>query len=277
VTTVTRPHPRLSINSASSYQQSLAEDLALWKSLGVDHVGLVMPKLIEAGIDAAVRMITEADLRISTLFGPSLRPLDAGQAGGWFAEDQEKAVEAIELARQIGASSVYVTTGGAPSLAWDDAAATFTALISPAVERGAKLGIPLLIEATNSLRCDLSFVFWQRDALELARRSGTKIVLDVQSSWYERGLAELLRTGVEHIGLVQLSDFVIGTGRSGDRAVPGDGDIPLQAFLQAVVDAGYSGAFDLEVFGPRIEAEGYPSSLRRSIDRASELLVAVGA
>jgi sugar phosphate isomerase/epimerase len=236
-----------------------------------------MPKLRDAGIDVAVGMITNADLRVSTLFGPSLRPLDADRALGWFAEDQDKAVEAVELAHRLGAATVYLTTGGAASLAWDEAADTFTALITPAVVRGKELGVPVLIEATNPLRCDLSFVYWQRDALDLARRSGTKIVLDVQSSWYERGIADLLRESVDHIGLVQLSDFVIGTGRSGDRAVPGDGDIPLQQFLQAVVDAGYRGAFDLEVFGPRIEAEGYRSSVRRSIDRASRLLSAVGA
>ena len=36
-------------------------------------------------------------------------------------------------------------------------------------------------------------------------------------------------------------------------------------------------AFDLEVMGPRIEEEGYRSSVRRMVERASELLDRVGA
>ena len=37
------------------------------------------------------------------------------------------------------------------------------------------------------------------------------------------------------------------------------------------------GSFDLEVMGPRVEEEGYHSTVRRSVERASELLDRVGA
>jgi hypothetical protein len=33
------PHPRVSLNSICSMQQSFDEDLALWADLGIDHVG----------------------------------------------------------------------------------------------------------------------------------------------------------------------------------------------------------------------------------------------
>ena len=56
------------------------------------------------------------------------------------------------------------------------------------------------------------------------------------------------------------------TGRSGslctpDRRVPGDGDIPLARLLRILVDAGYAGAFELELVGPAIEDEGYESAI----------------
>ena len=39
-----------------------------------------------------------------------------------------------------------------------------------------------------------------------------------------------------------------------------------------LVDAGYTGAFDVETLGPRIEAEGYASAITRSVGRATEIL-----
>jgi sugar phosphate isomerase/epimerase len=270
-------HPRLSVNSVSSYQQPLAADVALWQDLGVEHVALILPKVEEIGWGGARDMITEAGLRVSTMFGPTYRPLDADRSFGWWDADQRGTVDSVEFAASIGAGSVYVCTGGATTLPWDGAAEAFSELVAPAVARGMELGVPLLLEPTNPLRADISFVFWQRDAMDLARQAGTKVMLDLQSCWYERGLEQVVRKNIDVVGLTQISDFKIGTSETGNRVVPGDGDIPLERLLTMVLDAGFEGSFDLEVFGPQVEAEGYHSSVRRSVEWASELLDRIGA
>jgi sugar phosphate isomerase/epimerase len=270
-------HPRLSVNSISSYLQPLSADIELWHDLGVDHVALILPKIDEIGWDRARELVTAAGLRVSTIFGPTYRPLDADRGLGWWDEDQRHTVETVEFAASVGAGSVYICTGGAPTLNWEDAADKFCELIAPSVARGAELGVPVLLEPTNPLRVDISFVFWQRDAMDLARQAGTKVVLDFQSSWYERGLEQVVRRNIDLVGLTQLSDYVIGTAQTGDRVVPGDGDIPLERLVRMVLDAGFTGSFDLEVFGPRVEEEGYRSSVRRCVERASELLDRAGA
>lgn len=270
-------HPRLSVNSVSSYMQPLAADIALWRDLGVEHVALILPKIDEVGWDSAREMVASAGLRVSTIFGPTYRPLDADHSLGWWDDDQKRTVETIEFAASIGAASVYVCTGTASTLTWDEAAASFSALVAPAVARGAELGVPLLVEPTNPLRVDISFVFWQRDAMDLARQAGTKVMFDLQSCWYERGLEQVVRQNIDLVGLTQISDYVIGTTQTGNRVVPGDGDVPLERLLGMVLDAGFEGSFDLEVMGPRVEEEGYHSSVRRSVERASELLDRLGA
>ena len=270
-------HPRLSVNSISSYLQPLAADIALWHDLGIEHVALILPKIEEIGWDAAREMVTTAGLRVSTIFGPTYRPLDADRALGWWDADQAGTVDTVEFAASIGAASVYVCSGAAPTVSWDDAADLFCELVAPAVARANELRVPLLLEPTNPLRADISFIFWQRDAMDLARRAGTKVMLDFQSSWYERGLEQVVRENLDLVALAQISDYVIGTTETGNRVVPGDGDIPLERLLTMVLDAGYEGSFDLEVMGPRIEEEGYRSSVRRSVERASELLDRVGA
>lgn len=281
VTSATAPtaHPRLSVNSVSSYLQPLADDVAMWADLGVDHVALILPKIDQAGWSDTGALVAGAGLRVSTIFGPTYRPLDADRTApdSTWVEDQRRTVEVIELAASLGAASVYVCTGAAGSLSWDAAADSFAELVAPAVARGHELGVPLLVEPTNPLRADISFVFWQRDAMDLARRAGTKVMLDLQSCWYERGLDDVVRANLDLVGLTQISDYVIGTTRTGDRAVPGDGDVPLERLVAMVLDAGFEGAFDLEVMGPRIEDEGYPSALGRSVAHASDLLTRLGA
>jgi sugar phosphate isomerase/epimerase len=214
---------------------------------------------------------------VSTIFGPTYRPLDADRSFGWWDADQKGTVDTIEFAASVGAASVYVCTGAAPTLTWDDAAEALCEMVAPAVARGDELGVPLLLEPTNPLRVDISFIFWQRDAMDLARQAGTKVMLDFQSCWYERGLDDVVRRNIDLVGVTQISDFVIGTTETGNRVVPGDGDIPLERLLAMVLDAGFEGSFDLEVMGPRIEEEGYRSSVRRMVERASELLDRVGA
>ena len=270
-------HPRLSVDSSSSYRLSLRDDIALWQELGVGHVGLIRPKLEAVGWAAARDLVASAGLRVSTIFGQTYRPLDADPALGWRDADRAATSEMLRFAASIGAGSVYVCSGAAASLPWEQAADAFCELVAPCAAVARDLGVSLLLEPTSPLRADLSFVYWQRDAMDIARRAGIQVMLDFQSCWMERGLDELVRKNIDLVGLVQISDYVIGTPRSGDRAVPGDGDIPLERLVASVLDAGYEGAFDLEVLGPRIESEGYPSALRRSVERVSELLDRLGA
>ncbi|MGB8363806.1 MAG: hypothetical protein ACLQUZ_06235 [Rhizomicrobium sp.] len=62
---------------------------------------------------------------------------------------------------------------------------------------------------------------------------------------------------------VQFSDYVYGDRTIPERAVPGDGAIPLDRLVGWVLDAGYTGAFDMELGGPRIRAEGELAAARR--------------
>jgi sugar phosphate isomerase/epimerase len=93
----------------------------------------------------------------------------------------------------------------------------------------------------------------------------------------EAGLKPLFRRAMPLTGLVQVSDYVLGDRSTPCRAVPGDGAMPLERLLGDVLDAGYTGLFDLELVGPRIEAEGGFAASRRAADYVSELLTRLGA
>jgi len=249
----------------------------MWQELGIGHVGLIVQKIEPVGWDAARKMIVDADLRLSTIFGPVPFSLDTDPTTGERAAEQAAIAETLEFAASVGSRSVYLCSGSMASLTWEEAADAFCEKIASVVPLASSQGVLMAVEPTNSLLADVSFVYSLRDGLDLARAAGIKVVLDVFSCWYERGLEDLVRKNVEQIALVQLSDFVIGTHETGNRVVPGDGDLPLSRLVSMVLDAGYEGPFDLEIMGPRMDQEGYPAAIRRSVERASELLDRLGA
>ena len=75
---------------------------------------------------------------------------------------------------------------------------------------------------------------------------------------------------------MQVSDYVYGDRALPCRAVPGDGAIPLDRLLPAIVSAGYTGTFDLEIIGPRLQTEGVEIGLKRASVTIGALLEKAG-
>jgi sugar phosphate isomerase/epimerase len=253
-------HPRVAVNSISSMNQTLDEDLALWADLGIENVGLISPKLDGPGWDASRQAVLDAGVIVSSM---SCYP--------------HEIAESVEFTAAVNATVLYIVTGGAGSLPWDEAAEKYCEHMAPHVARAKELGVWLAAEPTNPLRSDVSFVFTVRDAIDLARMAGVGVCIDFYSAWYERGLEELVRKNIDLLALVQIGDYKIGTTDTPNRCAIGDGDIPVERLMAMMLDAGYEGAFELEILGPQIEAEGYRAPIVRSIERASEILDRLGA
>src|SRR5262249_34956922 len=136
--------------------------------------------------------------------------------------------------------------------------------------------VPFAIEHTNSLRVDVGFVHTLADAIDLARRFDVGVCMELNACWAERGLDKTIRDGIDRIRLVQVSDFRVGTAASSQRLVPGDGDIPITRLLGTVLDAGYTGVFDLELIGDAVRAEGYDAVVPRAVDALGSILTDLG-
>ncbi|MEX2267422.1 MAG: sugar phosphate isomerase/epimerase [Acidimicrobiia bacterium] len=261
-------HPRLSVSAVSSWGWSLNEDLAFWSGAGIDHVGLSFRKLEEAGLDVAVTRVRDAGLRVSNIV--ELGWWDLATPTTWSAQ-QTRLLAAVDAAAMLGGCLV-MTTGPAGLLEWSAAADALATALEPVQRAARAVSVPVTIEHTGPLRLDLSFCTTARDGVDLARRVGTGLCLEVNSCFAERDLTRTIMGADDVLAHVQVSDFVIGSLSTPDRAVPGDGDIPLGAIVRTVLDRGYSGAFELEIVGPRIEAEGYESTIRRGVAHLEGLL-----
>jgi sugar phosphate isomerase/epimerase len=248
-------HPRVSLNSICSMNQPFEDDLVLWEELGIDHVGLISPKLEAFGWEKSRQVVLDRGLRISSM------------SCYW-----DGIAESLEFTADVGSDVLYMVPGSGGSLLWEEAAERFCEAMAPWVARADELGVRLALEPTNPLRTDVSFVHTVRDAVDLARMAKMSVVVDFYSSWYERDLARTVRDNIDLVVLVQIGDFKLGTFDIPNRCAIGDGDIPVERLMAMVLDAGYEGAFDLEILGPRIEEEGYRAPIERSLVRASEIL-----
>ena len=268
-------HPRVSLHQVCLLDASVADFLGHCRAVGIANAVLVSPLLHNPGaLGEAQRALAAGSPRIAALYH-----LFAGfpDLEGDCAQAERALMQVIGMADTLGAKSVYLLTGGRGSLGWEEAAERFAEWVRPCSAAAHARGISLLIENAPALYADIHIAHTLADTLELGERSGTGACIDLFNCWGEAGLRQSFRRGVKRCGLVQVSDYVLGDRSLPNRAVPGDGAIPLEHMLDELLAAGYTGVFDLELVGPRIEAEGGRAASARAAERLSEILTRLGA
>jgi len=262
-------HDRLSVSAVSSWRATFDEDLALWERLGIGHVGLSLRKCEEIGLDVAARQVRDAGLRVGNFVECGWCRLD--DATTWTGY-RDRLLAALDAMREVGVPVLVLTTGPAGRLAWDDAARTFGEVLAPVITAARAASVRVAIENTSPMRLDLSFATTLHDTVDLADQLDTYVCVEINSCWAERGFDATVARAKRRIAHVQCSDARTGSLTTPDRLVPGDGDIPLSSRLDALARAGYAGAFEIEMVGPNIEAEGYEPAIRRAVAHMDALL-----
>jgi sugar phosphate isomerase/epimerase len=234
---------------------------------------LFVDKLVATGPERAVDMVRSTGIEVSQLCCPGI-PLSRPEL---VPDEQARLLDVLDMTVELGAACLGTTTGTALGLDWDQAADALGRALAPVAEAAAEKGVVVAIEQTLPVRAEIGFVHSLRDSADLAARFGLGVIMETNYCFNERGLAETVRSVGDRITRVQVSDLVPPSTVIPDRAVPGDGVIPLTAVVTLMLDAGYSGPFELEMLGPRIEHEGYADACRRGVAALSDILDAAGA
>ncbi len=254
-------HERICVNGMSTRFWTLEQDLALYTELGVHSATIPYGKVAEAGPDAAA-MIARSHVRPVLLGGGPATPLMGGL---------DAVGKAIDAARATGFPTFYSISGPAPGGApTDHAYDALVAALGPICTYAASRNVRIAIENNSIATRGHGFVHTLADSISLADDTGVAICLELQNCWYERHLPAMFVQSADRLAMVQVSDFKVGEDLRLNRAVPGDGDMPLEWMLQELLNAGYQGLFDIEVLGPRIEDEGYQAAIWRSAEWLSD-------
>jgi sugar phosphate isomerase/epimerase len=256
-------HARVSLHQVAFMNETPGAFVEHCRTLGVPMT--LVTSLLSGPIPAGVR--------VQTLNHPFATATDLERDDGAATEGL---CAAIELAASMGAGAVYLITGGRGGLSWEDAAARFVELVAPCRAHADRHGIALLVENASPVNVDIHLAHTLADTITLADMAGIGVCVDLHACWTEAGLPRLFERAAPLTGLVQVSDYVLGDRCAPCRAVPGDGVIPLERLLGDLLTAGYRGVFDLELVGPRIEAEGATAATARGLDALSGLLSRLG-
>lgn len=265
-------HERLSVHDVTFMGASPAELQRNWTALGVQRLSVIDTQLLEPNFR---RIVDGGDYLIHAIchvFGAGRVPSDEISVSGARAALSRL----IETAAATGATCIYLLTGGRGDLSWEQAAARFAYAIEPCVSAAAEAGVSLAIENASSLYADIHLAHSLRDTVTLAELAGLDICIDLFHCWAEADLAGLVRSALPRTRLIQLSDYVLGDRALPARAVPGDGAIPIEAVVAQALADGYRYGFDLELLGPRIDAEGRLAAAERGCAVVGAMLDTLG-
>jgi sugar phosphate isomerase/epimerase len=258
---------RFSVSQITTLGWPFERDVEAFVAAGAPGIGIAIRKLEDYGVARAAARLREAGLRVSCLTSSGPFPL-GDRAAAEAAVGRTRAH--LTAAAELGADCLMVLPGGAPGLAWEEAAARARPLLESLVPFAEQARVRLAVEPTSQLRMDLGFLHSFDETLDFVDEVGSPwlgVVLELNNAWIERRLYTNIRERTDRIALVQVSDFKVGTLRASERVVIGDGDIPLRRLMAALEAAGYDRWYDIELIGPAIEAEGYASVVPRAVDR----------
>jgi sugar phosphate isomerase/epimerase len=267
---VTTANERLSVHNVTFHGATLADLEAYWAALGVSRLSILDSQLLDPEFPMLLQHNGYTVEAVYHLF-----------ADGRLSTDPHTARDALcavlDAAASVGARTVYLLTGGRGALNWEQAAEQFCAMVTPCVEHANGLGVALAIENASSLYADIHLAHTLRDTITLAEMGGLGICIDLFHCWAEGDFEAMVQRALPRTALIQLSDYVLGDRALPARAVPGDGTIPIEAFVAQALEGGYTNGFDLELIGPRIEKEGRFESARRACDVVGAMLNRLGA
>ena len=270
-------HERISFDSLCFPTATLQEVKGHWQSMGARRVSILALQLTPDAVGEIKGIMASGPFKLETVAGHIFMPGPLSRREEDWVQPRENLNGLIDRAAEVGAHSIYMLTGGHGSLSWEEGAECFSRAIAPCVEHAAHAGIALCIETASWVYADIHLAHTLRDAIILTEMAGIGINIDLLSSWTEAGLRESIEEAMTRCLLVQVCDYKYGDRSFPCRAVPGDGDMPLEQLIGWILEAGYEGAFDLELLGPRIDQEGHYAAVRRAGENMTKLLESLGA
>jgi len=271
-------HPKLSINQATIKYANLAEALSATVEGGVEAIGLWREPVNEVGLSTAAEMLTDSGLRFTTHCRGGFFTLPDGPARAQALDDNRRAIEetaTLAAAGAEGSTSILVlVAGGLPEGSCDIVGARERVrdAIGELVPDAAAAGVTLAIEPLHPMyatdRCVVSTL---GQALDIAADFDPAVVGATVDTfhvfWDPQVLDQIARAGREgRIATYQVCDWK--TPLAADvllsRHYMGDGVIDFGSLTRAVVDAGYTGDIEVEIFNEDVWSTDPVEVVRRT-------------
>ena len=246
--------PPFAVCEFTTLRSSFEEDLAAYGAAGVSGIGICEIKLEEGREEEQLAALEASGLesRSAVPTVPSILPLPLFPG----PEDPDERIEALcASVRRLAPfepSALVCLTGPAGALRDADARRMAVEGLRAVADEAERAGFPVGIEPMSArFREDWTMVTTLAEAAELSDEAGHEnlgILFDTWHLWDTPDLlGEIDRHGDRIVG-VHVNDWREETRGWCDRVLPGDGVADLPPVLGALAEAGWGGAYELEVF-----------------------------
>ncbi|TMR23335.1 sugar phosphate isomerase/epimerase [Nonomuraea turkmeniaca] len=265
----------LSLNQWTTRHWSLPEAVDGSVRHGLEAIGLWREKVAEQGLAQSAKLVRDAGLRVSSLCRGGF--LTAGGLPGEegrqaFADALEENRRAIDEAAELGAACLVLVVGGLPGVKpGEPLGKGFSRDVAGARERVAEAlaelapyagerGVKLALEPLHPIYCpDRAVLCTLGQALDLALaypEEQVGVVVDTFHVWWDPRLFEDIARAGSRIASYQVCDYLHPLPEDVllGRGMMGDGVIDFRPITQAVLDAGYAGDVEVEIFNADIWA-----------------------
>jgi sugar phosphate isomerase/epimerase len=242
------------VSEYTTWPLTFEQDLAIYQEAGVEYIEVCEGKLNAAHPERQLEALKETGLRVSSV-QPRLHSLFPDFPRPEPKSPKERMAllrKTIELfGRYFPGTTLVSITGAVPNgdyaLGYKTAAREYREVAQAAADNGVRLAVeplnPVLMNVDTFI-CSLAHA--QR-VIESVDHPHCGLFLDVWHIWEEAGALDLIPKFKGKIFGVHVNDWH-DPRAFGDRALPGEGQIPLVPLLQAIRATGYDGAYTLEVF-----------------------------
>ncbi|MCA9079814.1 MAG: sugar phosphate isomerase/epimerase [Planctomycetaceae bacterium] len=258
---------RISINQLTTLRTSLEEDLQYYAALDVPAIGVSCRKLSGHAQLRISRLFQQSQLQVSSLgwIGSFL-----GFNGHTRAETMREARKAIRLAPRIGASTITVLAGPQAGHIDSHARRLVADSLRELIPFAHSSQVTLALMPTHPrFSRDWSFLTQLDDVLSIIAdvdHPRVRLGLSTYHSWHEDRALDRFHAVAANTALVQVADWSRNTRCDNDRAMPGDGILPLKEMVAALESGGYRGWYELDVWSRRLWNQEPEEVLRRGKD-----------
>lgn len=261
----------LSMNEVTTYRWSFEEDVVNYAAAGISAIGIWRHKLSDFGEAKARDLLAQHALEAAHLFWAGGF---TGSDGRSFRESVVDAAEAVRTAGRLGADSLIVCSGARAGHTHSHARRLIREALKELLPLAEEHQVVLALEPMHpGCAEECTFLTSIDDALEICDTLASpyvRIVLDTYHLGHDPDIVARAAQLVDRLALVQLGDARHPPEGEQSRCLLGEGMVPIQEIVAALLEAGYDGYLDVELLGEEIETTDYADLLEHAKTKFAE-------
>jgi sugar phosphate isomerase/epimerase len=263
----------LSMNEVTTFRWSFEEDIEHYCRAGYRSIGVWRQKLVDVDVDHAVDLLAESGLNVSNL---SCAGGFTGGGGASLRESIDDAAAAVRLAAAMRAGCLMIYPGSRNRHTWRHAHRLLRIALDELIPLAEDCEVQLALEPMHlASAAEWTFLTDLESVVRLITDYDSpflQLAYDTYHLPWESAERDLLCEHIEQVGIVYLGDRRRPPNIDQERCPLGAGQLPLADIVTTLLEAGYTGPFEVRLMGPDIEAHDNWELLEQSHRAFAELV-----